>query len=337
MSQTKNKQGIFSKIKSGINALIADFFGYGRLISYNLGEEEKVFAFNFQNWRARLAGHPMEDAYNFFKGVDAKGEYVCLADADGVSRDFIDGEVASQDMKGLAKFLGGYYPKPSPARKQATSFVHRVPAIFADKQQLSPKILYESIEEWNSERRKSLEDKCFKCDYLGNDYPGCTASLAVVAKEGDKRTLYHSFIADARVAVLRKNGRLEITSDEGPNTKGSIDKDIQKKYHTSFDKPEGRRIIRSKYRNNLDEPLSYGALTGEEKAMRFVRVGEVNVSAGDYVMVCSDGAAEIMLSEENSLNKKVERLLRKGRMQRLMKYLQHRVRSEGSLVVYKVE
>ena len=77
------------------------------------------------------------------------------------------------------------------------------------------------------------------------------------------------------ISVQEGNGRKFMTPNEGPNSKGSIDADIKSKYKTGFKFPEGRKIIRSEYRNNPIQPLAYGALTGEENAMRYAE-GENN-------------------------------------------------------------
>jgi len=168
-------------------------------------------------------------------------------------------------------------------------------------------------------------------DYLEHDTPGCVAAGAV---EDNGRVIYFC-IADCGIAVYDKFGSIRFrTKNEGPNSRGSIDEDVAKKFNTNFSLPEGRRIIREMYRNKPDNPLSYGALTGEKEAMSYVRVGETSVDEGEILMGYSDGLEDMIENGE------FRRLLSEGigekdfgvMKDRLRRFCRSKVKSEGTLV-----
>ena len=58
--------------------------------------------------------------------------------------------------------------------------------------------------------------------------------------------------------------------------------------------PKQEKKVRSEYRNNLNnivdgKCVSYGALTGEEDAINFIRSGKLKLEDGDTIIVYSDG------------------------------------------------
>lgn len=58
--------------------------------------------------------------------------------------------------------------------------------------------------------------------------------------------------------------------------------------------PESRVIVRRDYRNNSSniqdgKCVSYGAITGEEAAIEFIKTGQFELSDDDIIAVCSDG------------------------------------------------
>ena len=62
----------------------------------------------------------------------------------------------------------------------------------------------------------------------------------------------------------------------------------------NFAQPKYRKIIRSEYRNNAkkivnNKCVSYGALTGEKEANKFMNFGEIRLNKGDLIVFYSDG------------------------------------------------
>ncbi|MEK6827309.1 MAG: hypothetical protein AABX99_02375, partial [Nanoarchaeota archaeon] len=103
--------------------------------------------------------------------------------------------------------------------------------------------------------------------------------------------LQWQFICDSGLVILDKSGKLKFkTSDEGPHSKEKNPylEEILKQ-HGGFDNQEGRALIRSKFRNNPSEQFAYGALTGEETALPYIRKGEERLNDGDFVLLYTDG------------------------------------------------
>jgi len=229
----------------------------------------KIIAFTKQKPELN---HPLEDSYKYSK----KNSEIVVAVADGITRDLVNNK----------------YPNPSPAKNAADICCK----IF---------IKTKSLEMCNKEIGKLNKKYNHNQDYLQNDFWACVGVGGVIKDY----KLSYEFITDCGVAVFNKKGELKFrTSNECPNSKGSIDEDIKKRGHTSFKTPEGRKLIRSFYRNNPKNPLSYGALTGEKNAEHYIRKGESKLNRGDYVLFYSDGFLSIIYSEDFNISKQFNNL-----------------------------
>ncbi len=67
--------------------------------------------------------------------------------------------------------------------------------------------------------------------------------------------------------------------------------------------PEARAIVRRDYRNNLNNIqngtcVSFGAITGEDSAINFIKSGQIELSNGDLVLVYSDGFTNFLCNNE---------------------------------------
>ena len=226
----------------------------------------KIIAFTKQSPNQKYSTRPSEDSFRYSEIKDR----IIVAVADGITRDMIN----------------GVYPNPSPAKISADLFCQS----FLEKPSFS--YCNQKIKELNKRQN-------FQVDYLGNDFWACVGVGGVITN----RVLQYEFIADCGVIVYDKNGTLRFqTANEGPNSKGSIDNDIRTKYNTGFNEDKGRVLIRSKYRNNIKEPLAYGALTGERSALKYVKKGKVKLQEGDYVIFYSDGFYSLTSSKKFNIS-----------------------------------
>jgi len=268
-----------------------------------------IDGFTVENWEEKIIKHPVEDAFKFDKkrGI--------LAVADGVTRD------PCEHLSLIEEVID--YPDPSPARKAADifcgNFVKRADAN-SSKIKRAFKFANDEIGKWNAKHIP-------KPDYVVNDLAGTVASGAIISGS----SYHYGFICDCGVAVFDSNGKLKFkTDDEGPTTR---DKEIwpliRKKLgrDINWKMPEARRELRSNYRNNPKNP-SFGVLTGEPLAMRYVRVGSGKLDSGDVLMVYSDGVAGIIFSKDFS------KLIKKGEFPELKDFCQSKVGTEGTLVYY---
>lgn len=144
---------------------------------------------------------------------------------------------------------------------------------------------------------KRLNEKCInKCDYLENDYYGTVASCVSI----EDNILNYAYICDCGVIVYDKNGNVKFKTED--------DKELYSdpyinKISIPWNLPEARKIVRSKYRNNLDNVVggkcvSYGALTGEESAVSFIKSGLIKLEDGDIIIVYSDGLSYYLMDKD---------------------------------------
>ena len=82
--------------------------------------------------------------------------------------------------------------------------------------------------------------------------------------------------------------------------------------------------------NNLKNPFSYGAITGESASLKYVRTGSLKLNKGDFVVVYSDGVVPILFYKEFKIVKKFDCLKKyfRGRADKF-------AGGEGTIVVYK--
>lgn len=279
-----------------------------------------VHGFTLENWKNFK---PVEDAF----AISRDEKTIALADA--ITRD-PRGMPILPDFRNLLnpmnvleifKFFKNY-PKPSPAKAVANLFCKG----FLDLVSLDydTKTVFDKLnnrvkvygEEWR------IDESAKEFDYLEHDFPACVA-VGLTVKDGIIRWGY---IADCGLAVFNRKGEVVFrTKNEGP--KISIDEDVAKRYKTGFRFPEGRKIMRSLYRNNPSNKLAYGALTGEKEAMHYVRTGEFEL--GDNILAAyTDGLEHVVYSDDFAMQ------IKKGCDIDLIERLcQKKVGTEGSLVL----
>jgi hypothetical protein len=273
-------------------------------------DNQNFYGFTVRNWKAEFAGFPIEDNYAY----DENRKIAVVAD--GVTRDFLDGSVVTKNLGGLLKSWKGKYPKYAQdvSRLCTETFLKTNSLVKVNK----------AIEDYNSKTFKEI-------NYLANDFAGCT-SAGIFEKDG---FLEWQFICDSGITILDQNGNLKFkTPSEGPNSIRSIDEEVRRLYNSGFNESKGRRIIRSQYRNNPEEPLAYGVLTGEKNALSYIRTGKEKLKDGDYVLVYTDGIKDIIFKDEDNINQDVLVSLWHGKSE-MKKFCNKRISTEGTLVVYR--
>lgn len=271
---------------------------------------QNMYGFTVKNWKAKLAGFPREDSYSF----DENKKIACVAD--GVTRDFIDGSVVTHDLEGLLKCWKGMYPHYSSAD------------IFTDTYLKTKSFEKANNAIWNYNTQQGL----IPTDYLAKDFAGCTAA-GIFEKD---EFLCWQFICDSGIAIIDSFGNLKFkTPDEGPHSKEKNPhlEEILERYG-GFQNPEGRKIIRSQHRNNPDEKIAYGVLTGEKTAMSYVRKGKEKLNEGDYVLLYTDGVGEIIFNCEK-INQEFRNKLLQNDFKGVKKLCEQRISNEGTLIVYQ--
>lgn len=148
-----------------------------------------------------------------------------------------------------------------------------------------------------NESVKELNNKyILKCDYLENDYYASVASCINI----ENNLLNYAYICDCGVIVYDKLGNIKFQTED--------DKELYSdpyinKIGIPWNLEEARVIVRRDYRNNLNnikdnKCVSYGAITGEDSAIKFIKTGQVELSEGDVIAVYSDGFTNFLHDED---------------------------------------
>lgn len=227
----------------------------------------------FDNIKTLNCNFPIEDQYY----ADNTSAIV----ADGITRDpvgiFDLSEISFEEMLKL-------YPRPSGAELAAKTIIETFSK--------SEGCLLEKLTICNQEVKKLNDLHISRCDYLQNDYYGAVASCINI--EGNK--LHYAYICDCGVIVYDKDGKIKFQTED--------DKELYSDPYINqigipWNLPDARVIIRRDYRNNLGNIqdkhcVSYGALTGEEDAISFIRTGTIDLENTDTVVIYSDGFTNLL-------------------------------------------
>lgn len=209
--------------------------------------------------------------------------------ADGITRDPPD--VADFTGRPMEEILA-HYPNPSGARLAADTFCDAFTGAIA--QGVSVPAAFVTA---NAAIAKLNAAHVPQPDYLVNDFFACVAAGGTIRG----RTLAWTVVGDCGVAVFAADGSMKCIS---PNQVAVFEKfEAQGKVILDWNKPEGRKMVRSEYRNQPEKFIddicaSYGALTGETSVEAFIYSGTMALESGDTVVFFSDGFEPILTHPE---------------------------------------
>ena len=225
------------------------------------------------------------------KGFPREDQYYAIVNeaivADGITRDPIG--ISDFSKCTTEEFLAKY---PNPSGGELAS------SLICETFSNSTGSLKERLISCNN-AIKLLNKRCIpECDYLENDYYGAVAACVRI----ELNILHYAYICDCGVIVYDENGNIKFKTEDD---KEKVDPYIDS-IGIPWNLPEARVIVRSKYRNNPNnivngECVSYGALTGEESAVGFIKSGEVRFYPGDTIIVYSDGFS-LFLEDKEFIN-----------------------------------
>ncbi len=229
-------------------------------------------------------GHlmPPEDS------MDVQGNIFAVGD--GITRDPLvpDGVLPASTEEALA-----YYPNPSGARFASDTFTREFIS-FMSKREPNQSSVYAAFIDANRKIRELNQEHNPVVDYLVNDYWACVGVGAVL---DPANKLHWGLVCDCGLIIYDKDGTVRFQT---PNLmKPFEDAVASKMVKFEWRTPEGRKIVRSNYRNRLemkvdDECVSYGAMTGEEALADFIRCGSVQLEAGDLAILYTDGCEHVV-------------------------------------------
>ncbi len=229
-----------------------------------LKKETHTLGIDEGRWKECL--HPKEDYYKI------SSRYPIYAIADGVT---------------LEKNNQGIYPDPSGAAEVAGLFCATVVYSlkkYYDKEQPPDmkKVFYDAnhvIAEYNKNHDRSFATS----NFWDNDLYATCAVYACIYNN----VVYWASIGDCLISHLRK-GVCVFTS---PNQMRPIVNSLPDEW-ASYSKQEVKKLIRSTYRNSLDEQgviTGYGSATGENNAEHYLQSDTFSLTTGDKVILYSDG------------------------------------------------
>ncbi len=236
-----------------------------------------VYKNTFDNIMTAGINFPVEDQYY---ATDTEAIV-----ADGITRDPIGiSDLSKSSMKEMIE----KYPRPSGGELAAKEI--------CDSFSTSTGSLLDRLVKANESIKKLNKQYVPECDYLENDYYGTVASCISI----DNDILNYAYICDCGVIVYDKNGNVKFKTDD--------DKELYSDPYINmigipWYLPEERVKVRSEFRNNINnivdgKCVSYGALTGEESAVNFIKYGQVKLDDGDIIIVYSDGFSYYLFDKE---------------------------------------
>ena len=236
-----------------------------------------IYKNTFENIKTVNCNFPIEDQF-----YASENEAIV---ADGITRDPIG--ISDFSIYSQKEFLEKY-PRPSGAELAAK----KICDTFSD----TTGSLTDRLIKCNYAVKDLNEEHIIECDYLENDYYGAVASCISIKNN----ILDYAYICDCGVIVYNNLGDIKFQTED--------DKELYSDFYINkigipWNLPEARKIVRRDYRNNLKNMqdgrcVSYGAITGEESAIKFIKSGQIKLSNGDIVLVYSDGFNKLLHDKE---------------------------------------
>ena len=224
---------------------------------------------------------PEEDYYY----ID--GNTFCVAD--GVTRDLIGGDIRPYPQtREEATYIAEHYPNPSGAFKSSKIIAEGFVKYINESKQISEGTVLEAIQRANKDVWKINENR--NIDYIGEDLY-CSEAVGGIITETD---LYCFGIGDCYIKVYDENCNEIFTTVNDHMWMEEFETEYLKGGEYNWMDPRYRLLIRGALRNNYivthnGKKVGYGALTGEEEAMNFVKTNKVSLEKAKYICAYSDG------------------------------------------------
>lgn len=213
---------------------------------------------------------------------------------------------------------GEEYPFPSPATWAAKEAAAAMGKVLTEAETMSESTMLEAARAANNALRELNESLGLWAnnDYLINDLAGTVFSAMAVNRDN----VTYAYLGDCRVAKIDTAGNLIWISpdDIAP---------IRKEFPSIKDVGEQERYLRVRrdFRNKPTAPHgSYGALTGEDSAIHYIKTGTLPYEKGETILVCSDGITWFLEHDPS-----FQQLLAQGTKKELTDYLKKHAKEQG--------
>lgn len=218
--------------------------------------------------------------------------------ADGVTRDLIGGEIRPYPKtREEAKYIAEHYPNPSGAFLSSKVIADNFVKYIREAEEKSEESVKEAIAKANKDVWEINKDR--KIDYVGEDLY-CSVAVGGIITE---KYLYCFGIGDCYVKVFdeNKNELFSIVNDH--LWMEAFEDEYLRNGEYNWMNPRYRLLMRAGIRNNYivtynGKKVGYGALTGEDRAMDFVKTYKVPLDKAKYIAVYSDGCMQYFENKE---------------------------------------
>ncbi len=236
--------------------------------------------------------YPEEDYYYLENNI------FCVAD--GVTRDLIGGDIRPYPKtKEEAEYIASHYPNPSGAHKSSQLIADGFVKYMKESEPVSQEAVLEAIKRANKDVWEINKDR--KIDYVGEDLYCSEAVGGVITDEA----LYCFGIGDCYIKVYDKNYNELFTTENDHMWMEKFEDEYLKGGEYNWFDPRYRLLIRGALRNNYivtynGEKAGYGALTGEDGAIDFVKTYKISLENAKYIAAYSDGCMPYFENKEEA-------------------------------------
>ena len=232
-------------------------------------------------------------------------DYYCVDEnafsvADGVTRDLIGGEVRPYPKtEEEVRYIAEHYPNPSGAFLSSKIIADNFVKYIKSCNEISEQSIFDSIKKANADVWKINKDR--EIDYVGEDLYCSVAVGGIIQDE----FLYCFGIGDCYIKTFDEDFNELFSTVNDHQWMEDYEERFLKKGMYSWADPRGRVLIRAGVRNNYiltfeGKKAGYGALTGEDAAMHFVKTYKVPLENVKYICAYTDGCMQYFENKEVS-------------------------------------
>ena len=185
-------------------------------------------------------------------------------------------------------YIAEHYPNPSGAFLSSKIIANNFVKYMKNQENISEKTVKKAIRKANKDVWVINSDR--KIDYLGEDLYCSEAVGGIITNE----YLYCFSIGDCYIQVFDRNQNILFSTENDHEWMEKFEIEYLKSGEYNWMDPRYRLLIRGALRNNYivthnGKHVGYGALTGEARAMDFVKIYKVPLKKAKYIVAYSDG------------------------------------------------
>lgn len=232
-------------------------------------------------------------------------DYCCFENnifcvADGVTRDLENGEIKPYPQtEEEAKYIAKHYPNPSGAYLSSKLIADGFIKYIKEYAQIDEKTIYEAVKKANKDVWEINKNR--NIDYIAEDLYCSEAVGGVIEKD----YLYCFGIGDCYIKTYDENCNELFTTENDHLWMEEFENKYLKSGEYNWMDPRYRLLIRGALRNNYivtynEKKVGYGALTGEDNAMQFIKIKKVSLEKVKYIAAYSDGCMPYFENKEEA-------------------------------------